>query len=96
MEGTYFLEGDGLTIFNAYDYVKHIACVVQNQHYRLMDEYICKLVEGIEDVANTEEKRAIYEAHCLEVIAPSTGYNYFKNNLLVGDVGACLPPHVDF
>ena len=89
VQGTYFLEGDGLTILYAYDYIKHIERVVENQHYPLMDEYICHLVEDIEDVTDREQERAIYKAHCLEVIAP--GYNYFKNNLLAGDVGACLP-----
>ena len=69
--------------------IKHIERVVENQHYPLMDEYICHLVEDIEDVTDREQERAIYKAHCLEVIAP--GYNYFKNNLLAGDVGACLP-----
>ena len=46
-------------------------------------------MEGIEDVALREEERTMLTQHCMEVLEP--GYEYFKKNLLAGDVGVNLP-----
>ena len=73
----------------AYDYLKHIERVIRNAHYPLVDEYINNLVEDIEDVAQKEEERTMLTQHCMEVLEP--GYEYFKKNLLAGDVGMNLP-----
>ena len=88
VQGTYFLEGDGLTIMYTYDFIKHIEQVIHNDHFPVLDEYIETLVSDIEDVNERDIERDILKGHALDVLKP--GHAYFARNVLNGDVGANL------
>ena len=86
VQGTYFLEGDGLIILYTYDFIKHIEQVIHNDHFAVLDEYIETLVSDIEDVNERDIERDILKGHALDVLKP--GHAYFARNVLNGDVGA--------
>ena len=84
VQGTYFLEGDGLTIMYTYDFIKHIEQVIHNDHFPVLDEYIDTFVSDIEDLNERDIERDILKGHALDVLKP--GHAYFARNVLNGDV----------
>ena len=74
-----------------YDLLLYIQGFIGNLHLPLIDDFVDKMVEDIDDYIDKELEPARLTNFAVEVLR--RGFDYFYKNLLAGDVGVCLPQY---